>query len=109
MAIEDVVAEYECAGAARDEIRADVEGLGQPLGSGCTRYSIRNPHWPPFPSSCWNAGLSCGVVMIGILADPGEHHHRQWIIDHGLVVDGHQLFADAGGDRIEARPSRRLE
>ena len=35
------------------------------------------------------------------IPDSGEHEHRDGIIDHRLVVDGQQLFADAFGDGIK--------
>ena len=34
--------------------------------------------------------------------DPGEHERRQGVVDHRLVVDGHQLLRGAQGDGIQA-------
>ena len=37
------------------------------------------------------------------VADPGEHQHRDRIIDHRLVVDRQELLVDRAGHRIEPR------
>ena len=35
------------------------------------------------------------------LADPGHHQRRERVVDHRLVVDRHDLLADAASDRVE--------
>ncbi len=48
--------------------------------------------------------------MIGILgrsddeylADAGHHQRAERVVHHRLVVDGHELFANAFGDGVEA-------
>ena len=45
-----------------------------------------------------------GVVRRGDdqdVADAGQHQRRQRVVDHRLVVDRHQLLADAQGDRVQ--------
>ena len=37
------------------------------------------------------------------LADPGHHQRGQGVVDHRLVVHGHDLLGDALGDRVEPR------
>lgn len=39
------------------------------------------------------------------LADPCQHQHRQGIIDHGLVIDRHELFAHNPGTRMQTGAS----
>ena len=35
------------------------------------------------------------------IPDAGHHQGGQGIIDHGLVINGHELLADAEGQRIQ--------
>ena len=33
----------------------------------------------------------------------GQHQGRQRVVNHGLVINRHELFADALGDRMKSR------
>ena len=59
------------------------------------------PNCDPSPSSRWNC---VGVVRGGDhqdVPDPGQHQRGQRVVDHRLVVDRHELLADAEGDRVQ--------
>lgn len=51
----------------------------------------------------FGAVLGCGNNED--IADPGQHEHREWVIDHGLVIYREKLFAHDFGDGIESCPS----
>ena len=59
------------------------------------------PNCDPSPSSRSKPGR---VVRRGDhqhVADPGEDQRRERVVDHRLVVDRHQLLADAQGHRVQ--------
>src|SRR5690606_38333116 len=107
-AVEDVVAEDQCDRVRADVVGADHDGLRQADGGGLDR--VGDVH----------AGLSAvaeqPVELLGVVwggdhedvADRGEHERRERVVDHRLVVDGHELLAHALGDRMQtrARPTR---
>ena len=37
------------------------------------------------------------------ILEPGQHEHRQGVVDHGFVIDGEELLTHYPGDRMEAR------
>ena len=39
------------------------------------------------------------------VSDPGQHQRAEGVVDHRLVVDGHQLLADAHGDGVQPGPA----
>ena len=55
-----------------------------------------------------------GIGLVGLLGlvgggddqyvlDPGQHQRGEWVVDHRLVVDGHQLLAHREGDGVQPR------
>ena len=101
-AVEDVVAEDETDTVVADELLADDEGLRQAVGTGL--LGIFEAH-TVVGSVAQQAAEARQVVRRRDdqdVADTGQHQHADGIIDHRLVVDGQQLFADAFGDRVES-------
>ena len=102
MAVEDIVPQHERGGIAAHEVRADMIGLGQPLGFGL--HGIGQGH-APFAAVAQKSLKGCRVMGRSDdqdVANARQHQGRQRIIDHRLVIDRHQLFRDAFGQRIES-------
>jgi isoleucyl-tRNA synthetase len=84
-----------------NEVTADDEGLRQPVGRGLHRERQRDPELRPVPQQPAEAvGLVRGRDHQDV-ADAGQHQGGQRVVDHRLVVDGHELLADALGDRVQ--------
>ena len=103
-AVEDVVAEDQRDAVVADEVGADDERLGQPVGRGLHRVRrSRMPH----ARAVAEQPLELVLVLRGRddedLADAGHHQRGQRVVDHRLVVDRHELLADAAGDRVQPR------
>ncbi len=101
-AVEDVIAEHETRGPARQELAAEEEGLGEALGP--RLLAVGETH---AEAAAVAEKLAVGRQVAGRgddehLADAGEHQQAQGVIDHGLVVDRQQLLADDHGHRVEA-------
>ena len=103
VAVEDVVAEDHRHGVRPDEVGADDEGVGE-----AARLGLRGeleaaaelravPEQPPELLLVDRRGDDQD------LPDARHHQRRQGVVDHRLVVDGHQLLADALGDRVQPR------
>ena len=81
---------------------AEHERLGQSVGRGLDR--VVDGHAEP-AAVAQQAPELRAVLGRGDhqdVPDPGEQQRGQRVVDHGLVVDGHQLLADALRDRVQA-------
>ena len=75
----------------------DAPGFERLLGEGSQfGISISYAQQPLEPGSVVRGGDDQHVP------DAGEDQRRQRVVDHRLVVDRHQLLADAQGDRMES-------
>ncbi len=93
VAVENVVAEGQRNSAAAHELSADDEGLCDALGVGLG--SILDPH-SQVPAVAEQAPETLLVVGCGDhqdFPDPSQHEGGQRVINHGLVIDWHELFA----------------
>ena len=101
VAVEDVVAEHERARLARAELAADDEGLGQPVRRGLLGVGEADAEVRAVPEQA----LEVGQVGRGgddqDVADARQHEGGERVVDHRLVVDGQQLLARHGGERVE--------
>ena len=101
--VEDVVAEDQRDAVVTDEVGADDERLGQSVRRGLDR--IRDLDAPR------RAVPEQPAELVDVLrrrddedlADAGHHQRGQRVVDHRLVVDGHELLADAARDRVQPR------
>ena len=101
LAVEDVVAQDQGHPIPADELAADQEGLGQPLGLGLNRVANRDAQ----PAAVAQQPLETADVLRRRdqqdVANARQHQHRQRIVDHRLVVDGQELLADGPRDGVE--------
>ncbi len=102
VAVEDVVAEGEGDPIGADEPPAQDERLGEPLGRGLHRVVDREADRTAITQQPAEAVLVVGRRDDQDLPNPCQHERGQGVVDHRLVVDGHQLLADRLGERVEA-------
>ena len=94
LAVEQVVAQDEAPGAALQEVGAQHEGLSQPVGP--LLHFVRELH-AQLLARAQQVAEHGQVPRRGDdqhLADAGQHQRGQGVINHRLVVDGHDLLGD---------------
>ena len=74
-----------------------------PSGFGCVMYSKEHPHWLPSPKEFAELPAVVWRGDDGNLTDARQKENRQRIIDHRLIVDRQQLFADAEREGMKPR------
>ncbi len=108
VAEEEVVAEDQGAWRAAEEGLADQEGVRQAPRLGLHGVGEAHPPVGPVAEHPLHQGRVLGRGDDQHLADPGQHQGRNRVVDHRLVVDGQELFADRPRHRRGAAcPSRR--
>ena len=103
MAVEEIVAEDEGGGLVFEEadIGGDVEGLGEAVGAGLFGVGKGDAKLRAVAEESAEEGQVGGRRDDEDFPDAGEHQHGQRVVDHRLVVDGHELFGDSDGERVE--------
>ncbi len=101
--VEDVVAQGQGHRVLADELAADDEGLGQPLGPGLHRVGDGQAEVLAVPEEPVERGRVLGGGDQEDLPDARQHEGGQRVVHHRLVVDGHQLLADPPGRGVEPR------
>ena len=101
VAVEDVVAEHERAGLAAAELSADDEGLGQAVRAGLLGVGEADAEVRAVPEQALEVGQVRGRGDDQDVADARQHEGGERVVDHRLVVDGQQLLARHGGERVE--------
>jgi hypothetical protein len=100
-AVKKIVAEHEGGGRAGEEVGADEERLGEPVGLGLLGVGKVEAELRAVAEQA----LEQRQILRGgddeDLPDAGEHQHRQRVVDHRLVVHRHELFAHGDGERVK--------
>ena len=102
VAVEDVVAEHERAGLARDPGLPYREGLRQAVGRGLLGVGERHAEARAVAQQPLEVREVGGGGDEQDVPDPGEHEGRQRVVDHRLVVDRQQLLARDERERVQA-------
>ena len=104
VAIEDIIAQHHGAGIVTDERLAQSERLRKAIRRGLHLVGKAEAELRTVPQQVFKARcvLRCGDDEY--LPYARQHEGGQGVVDHGLVVDGQQLFARYHGQRVEARP-----
>ena len=100
--MEDIVAEYEADGVVADEFLSDDKGLCQTVGRWLLGIFETDAELAAVAEESAEAREVVGSGDDENLTNAGKHQNGDGVIDHRLVVDGNQLFADAFGDGVEA-------
>ena len=103
VAVEDVVAEHQCARLAGDEVLADREGLGQAVRRGLLGVGKVHAVARAVPEQALEVGQVGRRGDDQDVPDARQHEGGQRVVDHGLVVDRQQLLRRHRGERVQAR------
>ena len=101
--MEEIVPQHQRSWVARQEVGADQKRLGQPFRAWL--HCVLDRH-APATAIAEQTLESFLVVRSGDdqhLTDPRQHQCAERVIDHWLVVNRQQLFADGLGDRMQPR------
>jgi len=101
LAVKDIVAQDQAARMRGDERLADDEGLRQ-----STRFRLYRVVQADSPAASVSQQVPKTPRVAGRgndqdLAHPRQHEYGEGIVDHGLVIDRQQLFADGAGQGIK--------
>ncbi len=99
--VEDVVAQDEGDALVADEVGADEERLREAFRARLRGVGHRDAEVRPIPQQPLELRLVLRRRDDQDLPDAGHHERRQRVVDHRLVIDGHELLADALGDRVQ--------
>ena len=101
VAVDDVVAEDHADAVVADEVLADEEGLGEAVRGGLLGVREADAVVGAVPEQAPEAREVLRRADDQDVADPRQHQRADGVIDHRLVVDRQQLFADAFRNRVE--------
>lgn len=87
-AVEHVVAQNHGHGFVVDEFLADDEGLRETVGRRLFRIAQTYAEALAVAQKRLEIGEVFGSGYDEDVPDPSHHQYRQWVVDHGLVVDG---------------------
>ena len=103
VAVEDVVAQDECAGLAGDEVLADGECLRQAVGARLLGVGQVHAVARAVPEQALEVGEVRRRGDDQYVPDARQHEGGQRVVDHGLVVDRQQLLGGHERERVQAR------
>lgn len=103
VSVEDVVAEYEGARLAGDEVLADGEGLGEAVGARLLGVGQVHAVARAVPEQALEVGEVRRRGNDQDVPDSRQHEGAERIVDHGLVVDRQQLLGGHERERVQAR------
>ncbi len=101
VSVKDIVAENERRVVIPHKVFAEYKGLSQAVGHGLLAIAKLATDFRTVAQELFKKGqiLRCGYDQY--LVDSGLHQGGQGVVYHGLVVHGHQLFADSQCQRVE--------
>ena len=102
VAVEDVVAEHECARLAVDELLADGEGLCQAVGARLLGVGEVDAVARAVPEQALEVAQVRRRGDDQDVPDARQHEGGQRVVDHGLVVDRQQLLGGHERERVQA-------
>ena len=102
MAVENVVAERQGDATLADEAPADEEGLRQAFGARLDLVLDAETDLATVAEQPPERALVLRRRDDQDVTDPREHERRERVVDHGLVVDRHELLAHRERERKEA-------
>jgi hypothetical protein len=105
VAEENVVAERQRDAVVTDEVPAKNERMGEAVGAFLDGVGEPQAEITAVAEQAHEAGLVLGRGDDQDVLDARQHQRRQRVVDHRLVVDRHELLADAARNRIQARPA----
>ena len=103
MAVKNIVAENECDRIVADEVAPQNERMREP-----DRLVLHHIADVDAPGRAITEQMAIERQVLGggnqqNILNAREHQHRQWVIDHRLVVDRQELFVDCKRRGIKPR------
>jgi hypothetical protein len=102
--VEYIVTQDKGDGVPADESFANDEGLGQPPGMRLLSIRKRQSELGTISKKLLEPGEIIRRRDDEYFPNPCQHQNGQRIIDHRLVIYGHELFAHDSCDRIQSGP-----
>lgn len=102
VAVEDVVAQHQCARLAVNELLADGECLGQAVGARLLGVGQVHAVARAVPEQALEVGEVGRRGDDQDVADARQHEGAKRVVDHGLVVDRQQLLGGHERERVQA-------
>ena len=99
-AIKNIVTEHQAYRALANEFLAEQERLSQAIGARLNGVLDANTPLAAVPQQVGISELVTGRGDDQHVPNARLHQRGKRVVDHGLVVHGHQLFADRGGQRV---------
>src|SRR5476651_1522500 len=103
MAIEDIVAEYQCDGFPSDKVPPDNERLGETFGLGLDRIGQSDTELGTVAQQLLETRQILWSRNNQYVPDSGEHQRGKGVVDHRLVIDRQQLLRHGLRHRIQPR------
>ena len=103
VAVEDVIAQNQCARFASNKFLADDECLRQAIGRRLFRVGKRHAKLGAIAQQTLEIGQIGRRGNDQNVLDARHHQHGERVVDHGLVVHRQQLLAGHRGERVQAR------
>ena len=103
VAVEDVVAQHQCARLAVNELLADGECLGQAVGARLLGVGQVHAVTGAVPEQALEVGQVGRRGDDQNVPDARQHEGAERVVDHGLVVDRQQLLGGHERERVQAR------
>ena len=102
-AVEDIIAEHQCDAIVSNKILANQEGLREPLRPRLDRIIDHESEL----GAVTKEALEGPCILRGgddeDFPNTRLDERGQRIVNHRLVIDGHELLRDALGNRVEPR------
>ena len=98
--MEDIISENKTSTIVSDEFFTYGKRLCESIGRGLFGILKMHAIVGAIPEESFESGEVKGRRNDENLPNSREHEHRDGIIDHGLIIDRHELLADALGDGI---------
>ena len=103
MAVENVVAEHQCATGGTDEFSAHQESLRDSFRTGLSSISEIESQSCAIAEQQLESGQIFWSRDDQDVPDSGQHERGKRVVDHRLVVDWQQALANCVSHRIEPR------
>ena len=102
-AVENVVSQHHGTAVVADELLAQQERLGQPVGRGLHLIAQPDAELASVPQQTLEIGQIRGGGDDENVPDPRHHQGGQGVIDHGLVIHRQQLLDNIGAAACQHR------
>lgn len=109
LTVEEIISEYQTYIIRPDKCLTDEECLCESVRRRLYRVGKMDSPLNSVPEESFEARTIFGCRNNEDISDTSEHECRDRIVDHRLIIDGHELLRDGSCDGIETRPCASCE